>query len=311
MHKTFAFAPLLALLGCQAPPAADPEFSDAARFAFREFDTEEPARLAFAIRSLERTIYLGYDLEADSSRDRASTPEYLDDSDVVGIDTPGLPLSDALPVAVGLLSGYEIDQHRQIALLADQTPVEPGSPDHYERTINEGADCWIDRGCDYLRTVNNLTKANALITVTYDLYKDYRWIDLNLPDPSSVAEGEPVVNEGEPRWAYTARSWITEQAVADNGNSIDQSLSVEVWLPRDGGGFVRDGETNTDKDDDGEPDGDWTTDSSGGGSVRMMALWSQATLGAEISDEIVQNTVRVGIDDIFQEAEVWLEENTR
>jgi hypothetical protein len=289
------------LTACQAPPQADPEFSDAARFAFREFDTDEPARLAFAVRALEEQLYLSLDLEAESASDRWMEPEFLSDEDVEGIDHPDYPVDAGLPVAVGKFSAFEVPAHPPYLSMADQTPVEPGGP-LYDRTFQDSADtCWPSNGCEWMRTDNHLIKQNFLLTVEYDLFKDYRWIDLNLPDPSTVPEGQPVVNEGEPRWAIAARSWTDQVWVGDNGaNEIQLSFSFEVWIPRDGGGYVRSA------DDVNQNEGTWTTDSSGGGSLRLLSLWSRTNLSDSTDDAIVQNTIRGGVEDIFEAQEEWL-----
>jgi len=268
--------------GCAAPPPqADPEFSDAARFAFREFDTEEPARLAFAIRALEEQLYLSMDLEAESATDRWMAPEFLSDEDVAGIDHPDYPVDAGLPVAVGKFSAHDVSAHPAYLAMADQTPVEPGGP-LYDRTFRDGSDaCWPGNDCEWMRTDNHLIKQNVLLTVEYDLFKDYRWIDLNLPDPSTVPEGEPIVNEGEPRWAIAARSWTDQVWQGDAGaNEIQLSFSFEVWVPRE--------------------DAD-------SGTLRLLSLWSRTNLSDTVEDSFVQGTIRGGIEDIFEAQEEWLD----
>lgn len=300
MKRSLLLLTLLPAIACQAPPQADPEFSDAARFAFREFDTEEPARLAFAVRALEEQLYLSMDLEADASADRWMAQEHLEEGDVEGINHPDFPVGDGTPVAVGKFSAFDVDAHPPYLVLADQTGTEPGGP-QYDRTINEGADCWAAGDCEWLRTTNHLIKSNLLLTVEYDLLKDYRWIDLNLPDPSTVPEGEPIVNEGPTRMAIVARSWTEQVWVGDNGaNEIQLSFTFETWVPRDGQGFIR---TADDVNADG---GEWTTDSDATGTLRLLALWSRTNLDASFDEATVQNVIRGGIEDIFEAQEEFL-----
>lgn len=300
MHRSLVLLFVAPVIACTPPPQADPEFSDAARFAFREFDTEEPARLAFAARALEEQLYLSMDLEAESSTDRWMAQEHLTDEDVAGINHPDFPVGDGTPVAVGKFSAFPPSEHTAYLVLEDQTGTEPGGPE-YTRNITEGADCWASGDCEWLRTVNHLIKQNLLLTVEYDLLKDYRWIDLNLPDPSTVPEGEPIVNEGEERWGFVSRSWTEQVWVGDNGqNEIQLSFSFECWIPRDGQGFVR---TADHVNADG---GTWTTDSTGEGTLRLLALWSRTNLDASFDEATVQNVIRGGIEDIFDEQEGWL-----
>jgi hypothetical protein len=300
MHR--ALFALLFLAACAPPPAANPEFSDAAAFAFIEFDSDRPEDLAFALRNFEQQLYLSVDVDAEASADRAVAPENLTDEQLETLDHPDRPAAGLLGVGVIKPSLHDVAAHTGYILLDDQVPVEPSSPDHYDRTFTEGRDCWPTQNCEFLRTDNDLTKDNFLLTITYRLFKDYRWIDLGLPDPADVPPGEDAVNPGEPRWALAGRSWTTEEAVGEQGNStIQQSYSIEVWLPRDGGGFVRDGsETN-------EDGGEWTGDSTGGGVLRSMVLWSETDLGADVDDTLVINTTRGGIDDIFDVQEEWMD----
>lgn len=284
---------LVSVLGCEAAPAADPEFSDAATYIFSDFDTDHEADLAFAARAIEAQLYTSLDLWAESSRDRALTQGELSASDIAEINNPGRDPALCTPIAVARPSAYDIGAHVLYPVLADQTPVEPSSPDHYVRTfVDAGDQCWPTRDCHFLRTVNDHTKDNLLMTVTFELKKDYRWLDLNLPDPSTVEDGEEPVNDGEERWGIVARSWSEEVAVGDNGNvRIEQSYSVELWLPRGAG-------------QQANPDDGSTT-----GTLRMMGLWAETTFtNAEFDEELVSNTTRTGIDQIFERQDSWLED---
>lgn len=291
---SLALLPLAGSLACgKAPPPANPEFNDALVYAFQSFEGEE-VDLAFAVRALEEQVYLGMDVEADSVQDRALTQADLTEADVADVDHPGRDPRDCLPVAVAGLSAWPPSDHARIQMLSDQTPVEPYSPNHYDRRFLEGQDCWEGIDCPVMRTENDLTKDNILMTISYILMKDFRWVDLGLPDPAAVPEGEEAVNDGEPRWAIVGRSWMPEAAVGDGGdNTIHQSFSLEIWLPRDGGA-----------------QGDAAGLSGGGGGLRMLALWTETELGGlDLSDDAVAATTRGGIDDIFQAAEDWLEDH--
>jgi hypothetical protein len=289
------------LSGCsRTSPDADPEFSDAARFLFVSFDAED-ADVAFAMRALETQIYLGMDVDSNAVIDRALRPAPLQPADVVGLNDTAADLSLALPVSLAGVSPFTIDDHRDIQLLEDHTVVEPYSPEKYDREFLDGRDCWTDRSCGRMNTYNRLIKENALMTVDTEFFKDFRWIDLNLPDPSTVEEGEQPVNLGDPRWAILGRSW-TDQVWPGRNGSVEmiQSYTIEVWIPRDGGGFVRD-DTSVNADD-----GEWVGDSTGGGVLRNLTLWAETDLGFGISDDAVIGTTRTGIDRNFQTADAYL-----
>ena len=288
-----------------AGPLADPEFNDAAKFAFVEFDNPEPAALAFVLRDFEAQIYQAVDVEAEDSTDRVMTLEDLSEEDIAdlgelpdvypeGFDLAGEPVDPerTFPLAVVKTSAHLPEDHVGYMLLEDQVPVEPSSPDHYDRTFLDGTEvCFPGKDCDMLLTENNLTKDNFALTITYDLIKQYRWVDLNLPNPSDFSEGEEIVNDGPKRWAIIARSWDPTVALGVQGETaIFQSYSVEVWIPRDGGGYLR---------DDG-------ADSEGGGSLRLLALWSETSFGDSAT---IINLTRNGIDEIFTVQEEWMEAN--
>ncbi len=310
MSRRFSLAvlglPALCLtVACKkAPPPADPEFSDALTYTFRTFEGSE-ADLAFAVRALEEQVYLGMDVSSNNVNDRALAQAELTWDDLADIEHPGRDPELCIPVAVAGLSAYWPSEHARIQMLVDHTPVEPYSPNYFVRDWLEGRDCWEDIGCQLMRTHNDLVKDNVLMEIPYEFFKDFRWVDLNLPDPSTVEEGEEPVNDGQKRWAIVGRSWTTDIYTGETGaNSIMQSYTLELWLPRDGGGFVRDGSTTN---VDG---GEWTTDSSGGGTLRMLALWSETELGGlDVGDDMVAGTMKAGIDNNFDAAEDWLDEN--
>ena len=267
---------MVLLLAACSVERANPEFDDAAVLALLEFTAEDPVSLAYAVRQIEADART-YPLDGQLA-DRSFEPARLTEADVATFE--GVPDRDpslCLPVAVAHLSPFGVDDHAQVQLLEDQTPIEPASPDKYDRIIVSGEDCWASRDCDLLVTENPLIKENTAMTIDYTLFKDLRWVDLGLPDPADVPEGETAVNEGDPRWAIVARSWISEPAIADEGTSIMQSYTLEVW----------------------GPDSD--------GTVRMMALWSETD--SSFSEDVIAGTTRSGISGIFDAADDWIEEN--
>ncbi len=267
---------LLPLLACQVE-RANPAFDDAAVLALQEFPAQDPVNLAFAARALEADI-LTYPLDGQLA-DRSFEPVRLTAEDVATFeDVPDRDPSLCLPVAVTHRSPAALDDHVRVQMLADQTPIEPASPEVYDRMILEGEDCFADRGCDFLITENPLIKKNAAMTLDYTLWKDFRWVDMNLPDPADVPEGEVAVNEGDPRWGIVGRSWISEETVAEEGTSILQSYTLEVWVPEDGGS-----------------------------TLRMMGLWSETD--SSFGDDVIAGTTRSGIDGIFEAADEWIEDN--
>lgn len=292
----------VSLIGCKKPlTPANPEFSDALVFAFMSLEGPS-ADMAYALRQLEEQTYANVDVLAEKTNDRALSPDRLTEDDIGSIPHPDRPLEDAIPVAVIDVSTYAPTDHQHIQMLTDQTPLEPYSPEYYIRTFVEGDACWVDQDCEWLRTWNDLTKENLLMTLDYQFGKDFRWIDLNLPDPSTLEEGEEAVNTGEERWAFVSRSWNEEEFSGRKENShVHQSYTLDVWLPRDGGGYLHESGTTS---------GDWTADSTGGGTLRVTSLWAETSFdGVSFSDDAVAATMREGIQKNIIAAEDWLTEN--
>ncbi|MCA9493622.1 MAG: hypothetical protein KC621_27005 [Myxococcales bacterium] len=271
---------LATLLACaRAPEPGNPEFNDAIHQAFVGFDDPE-VELAFALRELERNIDANIDPTAKSSNDRALAPDPLTADDIANLEHPSRDPEACIPVALVGLSAFPPEDAAAIQMLEDQTAVEPYSPNYFERSFLTGGDCWEDRGCDRMNTFNDLVKENFLMEVETAFLKDFRWVDMNLPDPADVPVGEEPTNPGEPRWAFVGRSWQTDSFDGKDGKStLWQSYTIETWIPRDGG------------------------------TLRLLALWSETDLGISISDDVVAGTTRAGIDDNYKAQEKWLEEH--
>jgi hypothetical protein len=297
MGHRIALLSLVVSIACgKAPPPANPEFNDAVRYLLRDFEGEE-VDLAFALRELEEQIYKGMDVESSNPEERALTQANLRSEDVDELNGPPRDLQLNMPISVAGVSAFGIEEHKQIQMLTDHTPVEEYSPNHYVRTFNEGRPCWEARECTTMRTWNDLTKENAMMTIDYAFFKDFRWIDLALPDPEDVVEGEPAEADGKSRMAYIARSWTKESFEGRKGaNWIHQSYTIEVWLPRDGKGF----RSKNRADSRGN-----------GGLLRMLGLWSETELNISMNDDAIAAFTRTGINNNFTAGERWLEDHAR
>ena len=279
---------LLVGLGCRrSSPEADADLADGLPWLYANYEGETD-RVADMLRNLEARTYMSLDLDAGVVP-RSLEPLAITEADLEGLERPDRPLDRALPMAVAYLSTFDGDEHADIVMMDSQVPVEPYSPDRYDRIFMGGEDCWADKGCEHLRTDNFLTKKNALMEVDYHMRKDFRWVDVSTDD--------------SPRWVTIARTWIPEEAVGDNGNStINQAYTIEFTIPRDGRGFLL-AEANL--LDDAEVD----LDSSGGGSLRLQAIWSETTFdGIDFGDDLVKGTLRSGIDKNFDAADEFLAE---
>lgn len=215
---------VLALFACANPDDAAVAFSDAARYGLEHFDDAEATALAAPLLALEEEIYGTLDMASGVSADRALAIEVLTGSEIAGIEHPDRdPAAAVPPVALARNSAFPMADHVLVAMRDDLSPMEPNSPQLYARTLTDGEDCWADRGCLFLRTVNDVLKENLAMEVQYRLDKDYRWVDLE-----------------DGRWAVAARSWMPASATGEEGGTtLWQSYTFEIFVPRDDGGTLR------------------------------------------------------------------------
>ena len=210
-------------LACAQPEEAPPEFSDAARYGLEHFDDAEADALAVPIAALVDQIDSTLDMDSTVSADRSLELEVLTGSEVEGIEHPDRdPAAAVPPVALARDSVFPIEDHVSVAMRDDLSPMEPNSPTLYARTILEGEDCFADRSCLFMRTTNDVLKENALMSVQYELLKDYRWVEMD-----------------DGSWAMAARSWMPESATGeDGGTTLWQSFTFEMFVPQ-GDGTLR------------------------------------------------------------------------
>lgn len=287
-----------AAAGCKVPAEADEPFNDALVTAYRSFDAE-PDVLAPVLRNLERQLYATLQIDGRNVNLRSILPSRLVEADVAHLAPRPADVdpADALAVATGYASGFPVEAHAVLPTQPDQRPLEPQSPDHYDREFLQGERCWTPRDCEWLRTRQDLTKVYGALSallppITYAFHKDFRWVDMAADDAE------------EPRWAFIARSWNDDSFSSENGkNVIFQSYTLELWLPRDGRGFLWDDVEFT------RPEGEFG-DSSSGGTLRLNSLWTQTVVPLAGDDEDLQaGTIKLGMNDNFQTHERWLEDN--
>ncbi len=293
--RLLAVASVIALsLACRPVDDASRSFDEALHEAYVGFDAEDQ-ELAPILRNLESRMYKDFLVDDGDVVLRSAAPSVLteEEASVVSPRPPGTDLSKAKGVSVAYPSPFTIAEHSQIPVLIDQRPVERQSPTQYDRDFLEGLPCWRSRDCAWLRTFQTLTKEYGVFflpEITYPMYKDYRWVDLAVDQ-----RGE------DPRWAYIARTWNPESAASeDGGNQIVQSYTVEVWFPRDGRGFV------WEKPDPERPE--TQGDSTVGGTLRMMTVWSQATTAIMNDPDEQAPFIRNGTNEVFVYHDNWLEE---
>ncbi len=265
MSRSLALSALCLMGGCKAPPEAPQELDELSAFLFANFETDEEGLLEAGMYNMQ-DFFGGVDMTAGDA-DRAYSLDNLTEEDLAGVDYPdGVDPADCLAIGLVASSLYSPAQHGKVIILEDQTVVEPYSQEKYKRIFLDPTDpsCFPGQACDLLRTNNKIIKDS--LDIEYQMIKDFRWVELAM-------EGE-----GLGQWGVLARTWIEAPGVAEDGDSIDQSYSIDVFLPV------------------------------GSGAYRYMALWSESQTSFDDPDTVLTLT-RVGISAIFEATDEWLEEN--
>jgi hypothetical protein len=214
---------LLPGLACSPAPEAPTKLSELCAYLFREYENTD-ARVQGAGMANLREFFAGEDLD-QSWQDLSYAVEDLTEADVADVERPDVDPADTLPVAMVTGSAFTPAEHTAVIVLPDQTPVEPHSPNVYDRTFVDPEDpaCFPDRSCEVLRAVNDIYRENAFVSLMHFTHKDFRWVELG---------AEP----GSDEWGILARSWLPESAVGDSGNvEVTQNYSIDVLLPVDDG----------------------------------------------------------------------------
>jgi hypothetical protein len=206
-----------ALSACKAPPVAPVELGELSRYVYRTQADDEDV-VAAGIENLDAFL-AGQDLTAELL-DRSWTLPDLTDEDVAGVERPDRDVGLAAGVAVAYESVWPVVDHARVQSEADQTPFEPTAKEHYDRVFVDIDDpaCFPARTCDQMSTVNDATRNNILMKVTFELFKDFRWVDLS-----------------DGRGAVVARSWFKEPFPGEGGKVVlQQTFSIDVWIDQAG-----------------------------------------------------------------------------
>ena len=224
-------APILltTLAACEEQPFVPPdppeeEIHGVNAYLFRNWATDEEnvleAGLAALIELLEQ-----FDLDADY-HDRCYVPEPLTVEDLADIAHPDRDPADVHAVALVMASEFlPVDMATEVIILPDQRPVEPHSPEHYERTFVDPTDpsCFPGGDCPRLVTDNTIIKDYLVLSMYYEMPKAFRWVEI----------GE----KGSGEWAILARCWQEEEYETDGGAvQLNQSYCIDIHFPRETGG---------------------------------------------------------------------------
>ncbi len=184
---------------------------------FASFEDEDTTLLVGALLTFE-TLAEDYDLTATVDQ-RSFITNPLTAENLGGADAvPGTSPDDQIPRVVLGRSLRTYDENVTLAWELNQVCIESNTTMYYARTLTSDLACFQDASCDALRSTNEVRKENPLAKAWYDLYKDFRRVDL-----------------GDGREALISRSWADKVYQGDNGRTdFAQSYVAEAWIPQEG-----------------------------------------------------------------------------
>jgi hypothetical protein len=145
----------------------------------------------------------------------------LGDESVDALDGTDRSVDDILGVAVATRSEHPLEAAASALLEVDQREVEPDWYETFERTFLTDLDCFMDRECLRLETIEEMEVNLAMgIVSTNETYNQYVWVPM------------------DDDWALVQRSWLVEQP-EDNSPLLEvyEQYYLNAFVPRDGGHF--------------------------------------------------------------------------
>ncbi len=261
---------LFALFGCANPADAPPAFSDAARYGLLHFD-DLNVEGAEADALAAPLLSLEAQIQSELEMDsEVSADRALALEPLAAEDVAGIPHPDRDPAAA--LPPVALARTSIFPLEAHVQIALRTDLSPMEPNSPEIYTRSFTDGEDCFATAECV-----FLRTENDVLKQNAIMEIRYP----LFKDYRWVDLGDGRHAMAARSWMPESATGeDGGTTIWQSFTLEIFVPQ----------------------ADDTT-------VRMMALWSETEFSISISEDAVESTSLVGIDDIFQAHDEWLVEN--
>jgi hypothetical protein len=202
-------------VGCAKPREPAPEDMESlCRYVFEHWEDE---------KSLEDAIgnlgpWLDENVDSEDAEDGWELTGLT--SEDVTVDHPDRSLEGLLGAASAARSKHSALEHAAHVPLEDQLWSNPVNYKVYVRSVDEGAEAFVE-GEGMVRTTNEIETKSFGVSIPYTLYKDYRWV-----------EGTD---------SFVARSWIEERACGATGaNCLELSFSVDLFYGLDqGDGSIR------------------------------------------------------------------------
>lgn len=211
----FLLPALLVLGACKRPPEAPKQLDDLSQYLYAEWDNEDPEVLAVGLANLRLQLEK-IEMDSGNVNDRSWELSPIAANVAAEVDGPDEDPADTLGVAVARESVWPVSDHARLQAEPDQVIAEPSAKNYARSFPNKEDVCFPDMECEVMVTTNVVNRENLVMSVTGDLYKDFRWVELE-----------------DGSMAFMSRSWIPEPWIGDSEKSkVWQSYSIDVFLPQ-------------------------------------------------------------------------------
>jgi hypothetical protein len=205
---------LLLLSGCTRSPDAPEELDELCGYLFAHFDDQGNRSL----RAGTENLVLWLEEHLEETLEGYSVDDLTLEA-VADLDHRDRSVDNIEGAAVGHASLHLVDEMVEPLVVEEQEEVFPESYDSHERIFVTDPSCFVERECDYVRTINDVEASYALgLRVTTHAVTEYRWV--RTPDG----------------WALLHRSWMAEPAEVNfEWMQVEAQYYIGANLPREDG----------------------------------------------------------------------------
>lgn len=212
------------VMGC-GPSQAPKEIDALSSYLYQHCGDADPMALHDGLANLA-ALLAPVNLTSGSTNDRAWQVTPPTAAEVAGLTWPaGHNPSDMLGSAVARASQWPVTDHARLQIAPDQLPIEPSATAYARKFVNPtDASCFADERCLEMDTDNDLTRASAVLSISFSNHKDFKWVKYG--------------DAAAPLSAIVARTWIDREFKGEKG-TIHETAALDIWMGRSDGSTWR------------------------------------------------------------------------
>lgn len=209
-----AGAVLLTVAGCKELPEAPETLDELCAYVYEHHADEDPLALQTGLEQLTDWLE-GHPDEALEGYTVDSPGEAVLDS----LDDVDRTTAEMVGLAVTRVSQHPIEDSTHCLVVMDQSEIYTDTYDNYERSYIGDPQCFMDRECLRVDSLEHLESSFALgVKSTSEAHNQYLWVEL------------------ERGWAMVHRNWQMEPPEVNLGwLEVDEQIYLNILMPGDDG----------------------------------------------------------------------------